>query len=108
MNYRVVFSPEAGEQLAALYRYIAAAASPNIAARYTEAIVSYCERLQTFPHRGTKRDDVRPGLRIINYKKRVVIAFDVDAEQVSIIGVFYGGQDYETILQDDSENGSEH
>ena len=23
--------------------------------------------------------------------------------QVSIIGVFYGGQDYETILQDDSE-----
>ena len=25
----------------------------------------------------------------------------VDAEQVSIIGVFYGGQDYETILQED-------
>jgi toxin ParE1/3/4 len=37
-------------------------------------------------------------------KKRAVIAFDVDAEQVSIIGVFYGGQDYETILQDDSED----
>jgi len=28
----------------------------------------------------------------------------VAAEQVSIIGVFYGGQDYETILQDDSED----
>ena len=45
--------------------------------------------------------DVRAGLRITNYKKRAVIAFDVDAEQVSIIGVFYGGQDYETILTDD-------
>ena len=50
------------------------------------------------------RDDVRPGPRITNYKKRAVIAFDVDNELVSIIGVFYGGQDYETILQDDSED----
>lgn len=35
MNYRVVFSPEAEEQLAALYGYIATAASPDIAAWYT-------------------------------------------------------------------------
>jgi plasmid stabilization system protein ParE len=41
MSYRVVFSPEAEEQLAALYRYIAAATSPDIAARYTDAIVTY-------------------------------------------------------------------
>jgi toxin ParE1/3/4 len=34
-----------------------------------------------------------------------VIAFDVDAELVSIIGVFYGGQDYETVLQDEPEDG---
>ena len=103
MSYRIVFTPEAEEQLAALYRYISEAASPDIAAQYTEAIVSYCESLRTFPHRGTMRDDVRPGLRITNYKKRAVIAFDVDAELVSIIGVFYGGQNYETILP---ENGS--
>jgi len=50
MIYRVVFSPEAEEQLAALFRYIAAAASPDIAARYTEAIVTYCESLHIFPH----------------------------------------------------------
>lgn len=31
-----------------------------------------------------------------NYKKRAVIAFDVDTDLVSIIGGFYGGQDYET------------
>lgn len=58
--YRVVFSPEAEEQLANLYHYIAHAASPDIAANYAEAIGAYCESLQTFPHRGTKRDDVRP------------------------------------------------
>ncbi|MBL8471600.1 MAG: type II toxin-antitoxin system RelE/ParE family toxin [Rhodocyclaceae bacterium] len=96
MNYRVVFAPEAEEQLVALYRYIAAADSPEVAARYTEAIVSYCETLQAFPNRGSQRSDVRPGLRVTNYKKRTVIAYAVDADQVSIIGVFYGGQDAQT------------
>ena len=36
MTYRVVFSPEAEEQLIDLYRYIAKAASPSVAARYIE------------------------------------------------------------------------
>jgi toxin ParE1/3/4 len=103
MSYRVVFSPEAQEQLASLFHYIAQAASPITAARYVEAIVCYCESLHMFPHRGIMRDDVRPGLRITSYRKRTVIAFDVAAELVSIIGVFYGGQDYESILHDDSD-----
>ena len=105
MSHQVVFSPEALEQLAELYRYIAEAASPDVAAHYTEAIVSYCESLCRFPLRGTQREDVRPGLRITNYKKRTVIAFDVDADRVSIIGIFYGGQDYETILRDEDLGG---
>ena len=61
----------------------------------------YCEGLETFPQRGTRREDIRPGLRITNYRKRAVIAFSIDAEVVSILGVFYGGQDYETTLRED-------
>jgi plasmid stabilization system protein ParE len=99
MSYRVVFSPEAEEQLVALHRYIASVASPEIAVKYTEGIVRHCESLQTSPYRGIARDDIRRGLRLTNYKKRVVIAFDVTVDTVSIIGVFYGGQDYETILE---------
>lgn len=38
----VVFTPEAIEQLEALYGYIADAASPLVAQRYTDAIVTYC------------------------------------------------------------------
>ena len=104
MQYTVVFAPEAREQLASLYRYIAAAAAPEVAERYTSEIVTYCEGFQTFPLRGTRRDDIRPGLRITNYKKRAVIAFDVDAHLVSILGVFYGGQDYETALRSDLDD----
>ena len=51
--------------------------------------------------RGAKRDDIRPGLRITNYKGRTVIAFAVAPRRVSIVGVFYSGQDYATALQDD-------
>lgn len=104
MTHRVVFSPAAEAQLVALYRYIAGAASPEVAARYIDAIVGYCEGLQTFPQRGTPRDDIRPGLRITNYKKRVVVAFAVDAEVISILGIFYGGQDYEATFGEDVED----
>jgi plasmid stabilization system protein ParE len=48
MQYAVIFTPEAQEQLAALYRHIAVAASQEIAQRYTNAIVTYCESLQDF------------------------------------------------------------
>lgn len=103
MQYSVVFSPEALEQLESLYEYIADAASPEIAYRYTSAIVTYCEGLHTFPLRGSRRDNIRPGLRITNYKKRAVIAFAVDADVVAIVGVYYGGQDYESALRWDED-----
>lgn len=101
MAYQLVFSPVAEAHLAALYRYIAEAATPTTAARYVNAIIDYCESLETFPMRGTQRDDIRPGLRVTNYKGRAVIALTVDADRVSILGVFYGGQDYETLLHED-------
>ena len=75
---------------------------------YTDGIVSYCESLSTFPQRGTQRDDVCPGLRITNYKNRSVIAFAVTTEEVFILGIFYGGQDYETLLQDEADNNTAH
>lgn len=80
-------------------------ASPGTAQRYTDAIVNYCEGLAIFPHRGTRRDDVRPGLRITHFKHRAVIAFEVDdgVRLVAILGVFYGGRDYERALGEDAD-----
>ena len=104
MSYAVVFTPEAEEQLAELYRYIRDKASPEIALRYTTAIVAHCEDLREFPRRAIKRDDIRPGLHITHYMGRAVIAFTVDAERVSILGVFYGGRDYETILHSEADD----
>lgn len=103
MTVRIDYSRRALRQLEALYEYIEDAASALVAARYTSAVLNYCESLRTFPLRGTRRDDTRPGLRVTHYRKRTVIAFTVDADHVSILGVFYGGQDYEAALQDEPD-----
>lgn len=107
MRHEVVFAPEAGDQLEALFAYIAGRASVLTAERYTDAIVATCEDLSRFPLRGVSRDDIRPGLRVTHHKGRTVIAYVVDdaARRVTILGVFYGGQNYATRLG--GESGSE-
>ena len=98
--HSVVFAPEALEQLETLLLGIAERTSLATAARYTEAVVATCEKLVLFPLRGVARDDIRPGLRLSHHKGRTVIAYRVDdgAQTVSIVGVFYGGQDHEGAL----------
>ncbi len=97
-RYLVVFRPEAVQQLEELYNFIAGAGSPGNAAGFTESIVSFCESLADFPYRGVSRDDLRPALRTIGYRKRVVIAYAVLNETVAIVGIFYGGRDHERLL----------
>jgi plasmid stabilization system protein ParE len=98
--YSVLFAPEAESSLVALYDYIAEHGSPAVAERYVSAIVAYCESLARCPRRGTRRDEIRPGLRVTNYKRRTVIAFAFDEtnEKVIILGIFYAGRDYERAL----------
>ena len=95
----LAFSPEANEQLVALYEYIAEAASPDIAQNFTEAIVSHCENFLNFAEVGVRRDDIRPNLRLTHFRGRTIIAFTVTEKQVVILGVFYGGQHYEAALR---------
>ena len=100
MNYVVAFAPEVLAQLAAIEDYIALAGTQEAAARYVDGIVECCRNLTTFPLGGTRRDDLMPGLRITNHQSRTIIAYTVSSQtrMVSIVGVFYGGQDYEASL----------
>ena len=100
MSYSVVFAPEASDPLEALFLYIAERSSLVIAERYIDAVVGTCEGLAMFPLRGVAREDIRPGLRLTHHKGRTEIAYavDEDARTVSIIGVFYGGQEHERAL----------
>lgn len=97
----MVFSPQAVTQLDALEDFIGNAASPAVAARFIDKLISYCDSFSLFPLRGTRRDDLLPDLRITSYRRTTVIAFRVntDHETVSILGVFYGGQRYTGLFQ---------
>jgi plasmid stabilization system protein ParE len=100
-RYKIAFTPQARDQLTDIDDYIAAASSPAIARRFTDGILDHIAGFSEFPHRGTPRDDIRPGLRTATWRRRVTIAYAVDGEAVVILGLFYGGQDFASLLSDD-------
>jgi toxin ParE1/3/4 len=100
MNLRVEYTRRARDQLQSIFEYIADAASPRVAEHFVSALLDYCDSFAQFPERGLRRDDIRPRLRLIGFRRRLTIAFRVDADAVRILGVFYGGQDVEAALSE--------
>lgn len=103
MTLRVVFAPRAEHQLDTLYTYIAAAAGEERAEAFVGRIVTHCHGFGDLPQRGRRRDDIAPGLRIVGFRRRVTIAFLVEPDAVVIVGIFYGGQDHESVLRAEAE-----
>lgn len=84
------------------YACISAQSGELRAIEYVDTIVRRCRSLALFPERGAKRDDIRPRLRTIGHARSATIAFAVDQArtEVTILGVFYGGQDFEASIDD--------
>jgi toxin ParE1/3/4 len=99
----VSFRPLAEADLFGLYRYIAEAAGADVAGAYIDRIEAACLALETFPERGTRRDDIRPGLRVLGFERRATIVFQVRRAEVVIVRIFYGGRDYEGALRGPGE-----
>lgn len=93
MDYSVQFSPEAQSDLLDLYDHIAEQAGEARALAYLERVERHCMRLAIFPERGTLRDDLRPGLRVIGFERRIAVAFHVQGRKVTILRVLYAGRD---------------
>jgi toxin ParE1/3/4 len=96
----LLLRPAAEDDLAQIARYIAdASGSGKRAVDYVRRIREWCEHLRTFPQAGRMRDDLRPGVRIITFERRVVIAYMIlTSGDVEIGRFFYGGRDYEAII----------
>ena len=94
----VIFAPEARDDLFALYNRISARASPATAFAYIERLETACLGFATASERGHRRDDIRPGLRIAGFERRVTIAFSIDDQKVTVLRLFYGGRDWETLI----------
>jgi toxin ParE1/3/4 len=96
---KISFRPLAEANLFNVYRYIVAEAGAEIAGAYIDRIEAACMALETFPERGTRRDDIRRGLRTMGFERRATITFQVKKTEVVIVRIFYGGQDYERALR---------
>ena len=98
MTRRVIFSIEALDDLRRLADRIADQAGVGVADRYTERLRTFCRRPDLFPERGSRRDDVSVGLRVIGFERRVAVAFRVGEQEVVIARLLYGGRDLDSIL----------
>jgi len=102
-RYQVVLSPEAEDDLAGIYDWISERTSPEVAFAYIARIEAHLRTFDTAPMRGTARDDVRPGLRISGFERRVTVAFSVAGSEVVILRLFYGGQNWTDFLTEADE-----
>lgn len=96
----LTYRPAAVADLDAVYEIIELD-SPRRALNFIEDIQKRCRNLCTYPQLGRARDDLAPGIRIYPMLGRVVVAYRVTEAAIVITRVFYGGQDYETILLDE-------
>jgi len=99
MAYDVVFTRRARDDLIDLYHYIAARSGPERAKGYVDRIADYCRGFAEFPERGTRRDDLMPGLRIVGFERRLTIAFHIDQKRVVFDRILYGGRDLDDSLE---------
>jgi toxin ParE1/3/4 len=102
-KYEVNFRPLAEADLLRLYDYIAETSGTAVVGEYIARIETTCLALETLPQRGTRRDDIRSGLRVIGFERHATIIFQVPEKEVIIVRIFYGGQDYEAALRRDGE-----
>lgn len=100
MALKVYFRPQAEADLFALYEYLAAKAGTSVAGNYIARIEAACMALATFPKRGTRREDILPGLRTVGFERRATIAFRVLKTRIEKVTIAYGGRDFENDLLD--------
>jgi toxin ParE1/3/4 len=98
-KYKISFRPLAEADLFALYRHIAREAGEEVAGAYIDRLEAACMAPAHLPRRGTRRGDIRPGLRTIGFERRATIAFQVGGAEVLIIRIFFAGQDVDRALR---------
>lgn len=101
MRYEIRFTTAALDDLAGIYDHAAERSGPLTAFNYVERIRGHCRGFADFPARGTYRDDIVPGLRIVGFERRVTIAFHIEPERVVFDRILYGGRSLEKLGDDD-------
>lgn len=92
-RYKVSFLPHAERRLGAIEAFIAERSSPAIAERFVASLVARALKPDSFPSRGTARNDLMKGLRTIVHRRTVTIAYVVQGDEVAVTDFLYRGED---------------
>ena len=102
----VAWRPQAQDDLDDIFfRVLKASQNVDVAEGYVQRIKACCDRIGDVPHGGRPRNDLQPGLRIVPFEKRAVIAYLIEADCVRIANIFYGGRDYEALYRSGGDAG---
>jgi toxin ParE1/3/4 len=98
MRYKVIVAPGVFAKMVQQADYIARQSTEEVASRYMGRLFTYFDELDIFPQRGRPRDDVLQGLRVVGFKNSANIAFVVEGNYVYVLGIYFGGEDYDSAL----------
>lgn len=97
----MILSTDAEAHLVEIFELIAARSSSAIAKRYVDDILGFCATLADFLERGMLRDDLGHPMRVIGFRRRVAVVFEVAESDVLIAGIFCAGADYAAFFSRD-------
>lgn len=99
--YTVRLSPEAQTDIVRMHARIVEKSSSTVTAdRYIERMSGFLSSLNVFPERGTVREEVRSGLRIIGFERSASVAFVVEDDDVVVLRILAKGQEFGEIAAD--------
>lgn len=87
-HFRLVVTSQARQQFRELRRSIASVSGSEVTARnYMSTVTDYIEQLPDFPLRGQAFCLHHPGMRIIGFRKTLLIAFLVTDDSVVVLSI---------------------
>ena len=102
MSYRIIKHPLVDDDIYEVAEFVASYAGPDIGFKKADQIVQVIDNLADFPHIGSIRTDLLPGLRAIPAGEKGVVCFIVndDDKSVFIVCVSYAGADWLTRVKE--------
>jgi toxin ParE1/3/4 len=98
---RIIIAPEAEADLLDIENWLISTASIRTAETFVSRIIEFCESLDIASERGHRRNDVKEGIRIVGFERRVTIAFAVHDDRVDVLRIFRAGRDWEAEFEED-------
>ena len=95
-RFRVIRHPLVDRDIARIAAFLLEHTTPRSVLEKMAALDADVNALAENPYRGTKRDEISPGLRAIPSVGRGVIAFEIreDIRTVRILSITWGGADW--------------